>query len=246
MDDLNLALNKSGVGCQLLGTSFNNFSYADDMSLVAPSPGGLQKLLNICEHYAQSHDMIYNSKKSMAMLVQSKKVKFTKNPLITLAGQHLKYVDSYRYLGCLISSDQSDDNDIDRQRRWLLTNANRIIRKFHKCSDEVKIMLFKTFCCNMYCSHVWSNYKKSTLNKLKVSYHNALRWLLKLPPDCSASNMLVSRHLPSFEAVRRNYMSGFVTRLQSTENVMMQAIATPGWFMSSKLGGEVLVHLYAK
>lgn len=246
MDDLNVELNRSAIGCQLLGVSFNNFSYADDMALAAPSPGGLQKLLNICERYALSHDMIYNSKKSVAMLVQSKKVKFSKNPIVKLAGQPLKYVDSYKYLGCFISSDQSDDLDIDRQRRWLLINANRIVRKFHKCSEEVKVLLFKTFCCNMYCSHLWSNYKKSTLQKLKVSYHNGLRWLLNLPRDCSASNMLVSRHLPTFDSVRRNYMSGFVHRLQHSCNQMVHNIVTPQWYLSSTLGGEVLSKLFTK
>ena len=77
MDDLSVKLNSAGVGCHFAGLSYNHFSYADDMALVAPSPGGIQKLIKICEEYALDHDIVYNSKKSMCMLVHSKRVKFT-------------------------------------------------------------------------------------------------------------------------------------------------------------------------
>ena len=76
MDDLTHSLNRSGIGCRLGGTSFNNFGYADDMSIVAPSPGGLQKLIGICEHYAMKHDITYNIKKSVCMLVKSRKATY--------------------------------------------------------------------------------------------------------------------------------------------------------------------------
>ena len=36
------------------------------------------------------------------------------------------------------------------------------------CSPVVKCDLFKAFCCNMYCSHLWSNFKNDTLRRLIV------------------------------------------------------------------------------
>jgi hypothetical protein len=156
MDDLSIALNNSGIGCHFGNVPLNHFIYADDMSLVAPSAGGLQKLIRICERYALAHDVIYNIEKSVCMLVNSKKIKLTKNPVIELSGASLKYVDSFKYLGCFITSDLCDDSDIDRQRRVLLCNANRIPRNFSRCSEDVKLLLFRTFCANMYGAHLWS------------------------------------------------------------------------------------------
>jgi hypothetical protein len=178
------------------------------------------------------------------MLVQSKKVKFTKLPVFNLAGQALSYVDSYKYLGCFISANLSDDADIDRQRRWLLIRANSIARKFSRCSEAVKLCLFRTFCCNMYCSQLWSRYTKVTMNKLKVTYHNALRWLLKLPRDCSASGMLVSRNLLSFNALRRKYMFSFQQRMTCSASDIIRRLYTPRWHISSSLGREFLFCLY--
>ena len=115
----------------------------------------------------------------------------------------------------MVSSDWCDDSDIDRQRRATVIRANSLMRKFYNCSEEVKLLLFNTFCSNMYCSHLWQSYKKATLNKLKVTYHNALRKLFGLQWDCSASNMFVSRHLTGFDALVRKYMAGFVNRLRA-------------------------------
>ena len=244
MDDLAVKLNNSGIGCHYGGRTLNHFSYADDMSLVAPSPGGLRKLIAICEQYARDHDIIYNSEKSVCMLIHSKKVKFSKLPVITLLDKQMKYVDSYKYLGCFISADLSDDLDVDRQRRVICMNANRLSRQFHKCSEEVKIKLFRTYCSNMYCSQLWCNYRNSVMQKLKVTYHNAMRWLCNLPSNCSASNMLVSRDLPSFEALRRKYIYGFVLRLDACNNSIIKNLSTVHWYFTGGLGPEVVRTLY--
>ena len=80
MDYLSIELNNSGIGCHFGNVPLNHFIYADDMSLVAPSAGGLQKLIRICERYALAHDVIYNIEKSVCMLVNSKTIKLTRNP----------------------------------------------------------------------------------------------------------------------------------------------------------------------
>lgn len=66
MDDLSILLAKSSAGCRLGGVTVNHLVYADDMCLLAPSPHGLQKLLKICDNYAENHDIIYNSKNLFA------------------------------------------------------------------------------------------------------------------------------------------------------------------------------------
>ena len=36
-----------------------------------------------------------------------------------------------------------------------------LIRKFKKCSDEVKLRSFRTFCYNIYGGYLWSSYNSS-------------------------------------------------------------------------------------
>ena len=46
--------------------------YADDLTLLAPSAKGLQKLLDTCETYANKHEMVFNSKRSVFMCIEAK------------------------------------------------------------------------------------------------------------------------------------------------------------------------------
>ena len=41
-----------------------------------------------------------------------------------------------------------------------------VIRKFSKCSVNVKCYLFQTYCSTMYCSALWFNSTKTALTKL--------------------------------------------------------------------------------
>ena len=59
-----------------------------------------------------------------------------------LNGMILHVVASYKYLGHYITDDLSDDDDINRQRRTLFVQGNRILRKFNMCSLGVKLTLF--------------------------------------------------------------------------------------------------------
>ena len=70
-----------------------------------------------------------------------------------------------------ITDDLSDDDDINRQRRTLFVQGNIILRKFNMCSLRVKRTLFRTYCSPMYTAQLW-NYKKSTITKLQIAYHN--------------------------------------------------------------------------
>ena len=104
MDELSLRLQKSNVGCNCNGLFINHLVYADDMVLIAPSAGALQSMLNICCDYSVTHSITYNEKKTVTMYIKSAKIKPHHIPCITLNNKQLSYVDSYKYLGCIIST----------------------------------------------------------------------------------------------------------------------------------------------
>ena len=67
---MSIPLTHTCVGYNINGNFLNHFIYADDMCLISASPNALQTLLNICNEYAMSHDMVYNTKKTVCMYLK--------------------------------------------------------------------------------------------------------------------------------------------------------------------------------
>ena len=79
-------------------------------------------------------------------------------PEIMLCEKVLDYVDSYKYLGYLLSnSGKVDDLEIQHQYRLLCCRANSLIRKFAMCSFPVKKHLYRAYCANVYGVHYCRN-----------------------------------------------------------------------------------------
>lgn len=236
INDLNKKLSEASVGCALNGVPFNNFSYADDMCIISPSAAGLRKLLLICENFASEHDILFNAKKSVCMIFRTKFLKIYNTPNFYLNGNILEFVDEFKYLGHMICNDLNDDCDIKRQYRSICRKVNMLKRKFYKCSFEVKIQLFQSYCMNIYCVSLWSNCGISSLNKMKIMYNNAFRILMGFNSRCSASNMFVKNNVRSFYEMRRNSIYSLFKRLRESENQLVCTIISSDlWYNSSLL-----------
>ena len=114
--------------------------------------------------------MRYNVKKTVCMCVKPKVRKDISVPQITLNGKCLKWKHEHTYLGVLLQDNSTDANDINRQVRCLYTQGNLLLRKFKKCSDDVKCLLFRSYCTNLYCASLWCNYTASSFSRIKVAY----------------------------------------------------------------------------
>ncbi len=90
------------IGCKLCGASLNHLIYADDLCLMSPSVKGLQTLLNICQDYANEHDIIFNTAKTFNMAFIPKDFDLRRRPNLYLNGSVLKYAESVKYLGYYI------------------------------------------------------------------------------------------------------------------------------------------------
>ena len=114
-----------------------------------------------------------------------------------------------KYLGHVISADMKDDLDIMRQCRQLYAQGNALARRFHMCSDNVKVAIFHSYCSSLYTSQLWWKYKVNSIRKLYVAYNNAFRMLFMLPRDCSASGMFAVHNVMSCPALVRKLVFGF-------------------------------------
>ena len=129
-----------------------------------------------------------------------------------LSGQALGVSNSTKYLGHIITDTLEDDADMFRQRRLLYVQANMLVRKFHHCTYDVKMNLFRAYCTPLYTAPLWVNYKKE-------SYNDCLRILLKKPRSTRASQLFCNMGLTTFLALLRNLTFKFMSRLDCRSSV---------------------------
>ena len=108
-----------------------------------------------------------------------------------------KYIGRTKYLGFMFNSNGQDDEDMLRQMRNLYIRSNKLLRTFHYCSSELE--LFKSCYTLFYCCYLWTAYKKSTFDRLRVAFNNAYRRVLSQPWRCSASAMYANFGINNFE-----------------------------------------------
>ena len=89
-----------------------------------------------------------------------------------------------------------------------------LLRKFSMCSGPVKCSLFRTYITPLYTSQLWSNFKKRSMQRLKVAYNDAMRLLLGVPRWHSASPLYVFTGVSTCEVLLRQLMYGFMCRLE--------------------------------
>ena len=130
----------------------------------------------------------------------------------------------YKYLGHCINDELSDDDDMTRQRNKIYAQGNALIRKFYMCTENVKIALFKSYCTTLYNSTLWCKYRRESFRKLCVAYNNIFRKLTHQARDCSASQMFVSRQLPTCKMLIRRNVYGFMLNVQKSSNLILNSI----------------------
>ena len=79
----------------------------------------------------------------------------TNFPAFHLGTSSIKFVYQFKYLGHIISCNQRDDEHIQREIRNMFIRTNIMARRFNKCSTNVKVLIFKSFClCLLRCGAV--------------------------------------------------------------------------------------------
>ena len=137
---------------------------------------------------------------------------------VVLSGNIIDYVHETKYLGVLLCSDMKTSLDVCPQTSRFYAQANTLLRNFRYCSDDVKCMLFRSFCTNMYCSPLWFNSTSSSIKKLKTSYNGALRRLLLIK---------------IFFELLRKCIYNFSQRISLSSNSIIVACLAPSVFIHS-------------
>jgi Reverse transcriptase (RNA-dependent DNA polymerase) len=94
-DGLLCRLRDSGVGCVVGSIFAGALAYADDLTLLSPTPRAMRTLLSICENYASEFDILFNGTKSKCLFIAPPRYNakpFGPNPDSTICGQAIEYV----------------------------------------------------------------------------------------------------------------------------------------------------------
>ena len=140
MDDFSQKLNKLKLGCMINDSCLNHILFADDLCCFSPSLTGLQDLVNVCNAYASSHDIVFNCRKSGGVLFSPKNFKQSKPPFLLHVLDKVEFVDRVKFLGIIMDSSSNENCDISRQTRALYSigNNNKLRSKLSLCSTYVK------------------------------------------------------------------------------------------------------------
>jgi hypothetical protein len=212
------------VGCNIGGIFCNILAYADDIVLLAPSWGALQCLINLLNSCAIDIDMSCNVAKTVCMVFQpscrSKSIA-SEFPAFLLNGNTLQFVNEFRYLGHMINNSFSDDDDIKREIRNLFMRTNILIRRYSKCSVQVKLALFRAYCMSLYDVGLWRHYSVTVFNKLRSCYNKCIKLFFSYSRCFSVTQMLSELDLPCFDNLFINCVSSFKGRWAASMNVLV-------------------------
>ena len=116
-----------------------------------------------------------------------------------------------------------------RQLRTLYAKSNKIIRTFSHCTIDVKLLLIKSYCTSFYCGYVWSDYKKTTYNKLRVAF-NVYKRVLGLSYRSSASPMYTTHNINNMEALLRRSIYTFIEKPMDNSNMIINTLMN-SWYI---------------
>ena len=79
------------------------------MVLLAHTVTALQTLLEVCRSDAGPHDIVYNTTKTVGMLVRPKQPQGQFSTRVRRGNEELNFVEEFRYLGHIMTADCRDD-----------------------------------------------------------------------------------------------------------------------------------------
>jgi hypothetical protein len=125
------------VGHKFIGA----ISYADDLTLIAPTHEATQRMLIICEEFANEYDVLFNSTKSQ-VVVFNHKYRQRLSDLI-LCNTPVPYQTEATHLGLKIGPDAARAN-LTQAICVLNTQCNMILCNYSHCRFDTLRHLFKT------------------------------------------------------------------------------------------------------
>ena len=177
MDSLLESLSACGRGCYWKDNFSGALCYADDLTILAPCPDALRKMLSHCEEYAESHGIRFNASKTQ--LICFRRSSLPDSSRFLFCGQLLPLVDSVVHLGNTLCRDLSDRLDIQRKTMAFIRQANSVLFRSKSTDPFTKMRLLQSYCLSLYGCTLW-RLDCSALLSLSVSFNQVIRRIWSL------------------------------------------------------------------
>ena len=188
MNELLVKLRNSGLGCHIGGVFFGAALYADDLVLLAPCRSVLQKMLKICENYAEIHNLKFSTDPNPALSktkclymvgkVRGGHISYPKP--VTLYGSELPWVQSANHLGHTLHQDCTMMEDVRCKRIKFISESTDIREMFSWAHPMQVVNAIKIYCTSFYGSMLWNLFDEEA-NKVYRCWNTALKLAWRVP-----------------------------------------------------------------
>lgn len=169
-------LTARNIGCHIQGRFCGAVSYADDLTLLAPTLHALQLMLNEIEAVALDLDVKFNGSKSQLVSYNRHGHIHTSVPCM---GEVINSIPNAIHLGNPVGI-EADSLRVKRSIRDMIIQCNCLCTLFPHVNIDVKYRLFKSYCMPLYGCQLW-RLNSSNINLIHVCWRKCLRRLLNLP-----------------------------------------------------------------
>ena len=200
------------------GTFLGILGYSDDSLLLAPSLDSLQEMLKICEDYAETHNLRFNTDKNptkckikcMAFLLKDR-------PLhqLNLCGNSLQWVSSGKQLG--ITLENKIDGlkaDTRKKRAEYINKNNELLQEFSFSRPKTTIRIHSIYNSHLSGSCLWDLFSKEAV-MMENSWNVSMRLMLDLPRE--AHRYLIET-ISETRHIKIMMMKRFLTFIQQIRN----------------------------
>ena len=167
-------------GLAINDITFTHLLYADDLVLISESPTGMQVLLDNLAVYCRKWHLMVNSKKSKVMVFKHGVRQSTNNTndKFSVDDEELEVVDSYKYLGHVISSSRKThslmyDHLASQAQKAMHALKDRIKSTVGYLSPNISLKMFDTHILPIleYHSEIWFTIKQNDiLEKIQLNF----------------------------------------------------------------------------
>lgn len=191
IDKLLVPLNTLRAGCFVGSKLVGCLAFADDLTLLAPTPAAMRLLLKNCEVLARELHIKFNMTKTKMLYFPPRGAgyPFSMSCSFSLCGQVIEKVDSWSHLGHLLTSSQDDSQDILRARRSLINQINNVLAIFTEVSSTLRFRLLYNYCSSWYGSILW-DCSNTHIELIARCWRKGLRRAVRLP--LTTHNVLIN------------------------------------------------------
>ncbi|KAJ3581699.1 hypothetical protein NHX12_016361, partial [Muraenolepis orangiensis] len=138
--------------------------YADDCALVSHNPQDLQSVLTAAVRAYSRMGLTVNTIKTEVVCQWSADIPST-SPTFTAAGEQLSVVPSFRYLGSILSEDNTIDNEVQNRIKQASAAFGRLRRRVFQNKNlhlRTKVCVYQAICITtlLYSCEAWETYSR--------------------------------------------------------------------------------------